>query len=255
MLSSVKASVRAVLVSSQNGISLTQFLRDYTELSGEALPYHKLGYTSAQELLGHMADVVEIRECSIGGQITLRGLSDRSTSHVDKLVSEQAVSKKDRKSHRRKGRTRMYNKHVARPAGFSDVDSDDDMFEEDDFKPVHQLNTNNNVCQGAHTQYSVSTSAYKPSTALSVSKPEQLASPESCTKEICVSSSYMRDQKNNNYKHLDSLRSSLRVLVLVDTETATRSGSGAVITFIGTEKNIEAAVTQITEYTEIIDKT
>jgi len=129
MLNSMKASVRAVLVSSKNGVSLSQFLRDYEELSGEPLPYVKLGRTSPLDMLSHIPDVVQIT--GIGGGIILRGLSDSSTQHVDKLVSEQAASKKDRKSHRRtggrsQGRSRNYPRTIRPVEDLSEESSEEE---------------------------------------------------------------------------------------------------------------------------------
>lgn len=56
----VKKMLRAVLLSSKSGISLSRLQVEYKDLTGELIPHKQLGYTTLDALLHSMSSVVRL---------------------------------------------------------------------------------------------------------------------------------------------------------------------------------------------------
>ena len=86
----LKKRVRALLISSKQGCTPNNLLRDYKSVFGEGLPFHEFGYRSVVAMAEDMPDVVRIQyQGGGGGVVLLRGVADESTRHIAKMVSRQ----------------------------------------------------------------------------------------------------------------------------------------------------------------------
>ena len=85
----LKKRVRALLISSKQGCTPNNLLRDYKSVFGEGLPFHEFGYRSVVAMAEDMPDVVRIQYQGGGGVVLLRGVADESTRHIAKMVSRQ----------------------------------------------------------------------------------------------------------------------------------------------------------------------
>ena len=90
-----KRQVRALLLSAPKGLTVRDIQNDFKCVMGKALPFQELGYSTAEDLFRDMPDVV--RQTRVGGEVVLRGVADRTTEHIERLVSRQKVSTKRRR--------------------------------------------------------------------------------------------------------------------------------------------------------------
>lgn len=72
----VKRFVRAVLLSSDKGVLLRDFRKDYLKLVGKQLPYSQLGFASCEEMLKAMPDAVTVVRTDPYGELKLYGRGD-----------------------------------------------------------------------------------------------------------------------------------------------------------------------------------
>ena len=84
----LKKRVRALLISSKQGCTPNNLLRDYKSVFGEGLPLNEFGYRSVVAMAEDMPDVVRIQQGGSHG-VLLRGVADESTRHIAKMVSRQ----------------------------------------------------------------------------------------------------------------------------------------------------------------------
>ena len=84
----VKKIIRALLISTKNGLSVSELCSEYSLVASKPLPYKELGYFSAVELVKDMPDVVRPIFLS-GGVMLLKGIADSSTAHINELVRHQ----------------------------------------------------------------------------------------------------------------------------------------------------------------------
>ena len=85
ILERVKRDVRSVLITESGGMLLEDFMKIYRQLTNSTIPYRRLGYCSAEELLLAATDVCRCQRLA-SGQLHLRPVCDKSTSHVLKMV-------------------------------------------------------------------------------------------------------------------------------------------------------------------------
>ncbi|XP_014769169.1 tudor domain-containing protein 5 isoform X3 [Octopus bimaculoides] len=94
----IKKKIRALLISSQSGVPLFNFLKDYYDIIGEPLKFRDLGYFDLEDFLLDMPDVVDVVKAA-DGQTVLKHVTADSTKHIEKLVARQkTVTKKPRAS-------------------------------------------------------------------------------------------------------------------------------------------------------------
>ena len=98
-----KKQVRALLLSAPKGLSARDIQNDFKCMMGKALPFRELGYSTPEDLFRDMPDVVKVTW--VGGEVILRGVSDRTTQHIERLVSRQKVPTKRRGASKRAGQT------------------------------------------------------------------------------------------------------------------------------------------------------
>ncbi|GAB1597772.1 uncharacterized protein LOC115217252 isoform X3 [Argonauta hians] len=105
----IKKKIRALLISSQSGVPLFNFLKDYYDIIGEPLKFRDLGYFDLEDFLMDMPDVVSVVKAA-DGQTVLKHVSDNSTKHIEKLVARQkaSVTKKTRASNNSFNKTNRY---------------------------------------------------------------------------------------------------------------------------------------------------
>lgn len=85
----LKKRVRALLISSKQGCTPNNLLRDYKSVFGESLPLTEFGYRTVVAMAEDMPDVVRIHYQGSGYGVILRGIADDSTRHIAKMVSRQ----------------------------------------------------------------------------------------------------------------------------------------------------------------------
>lgn len=85
----LKKRVRALLISSKQGCTPNNLLRDYRSVFGEGLPLHDFGYRTVMAMAEDMPDVVRIHRQGGTYGVLLRGVADESTRHIAKMVSRQ----------------------------------------------------------------------------------------------------------------------------------------------------------------------
>ena len=92
ILDSVKKDVRSVLITESGGMLLEDFMKIFRQLTNSSIPYRRLGYQSAEELLLEATDVCRCQRLP-SGQLHLRPVCDQSTSHVLKMVERSRKPK------------------------------------------------------------------------------------------------------------------------------------------------------------------
>ncbi|ESP02655.1 hypothetical protein LOTGIDRAFT_237885 [Lottia gigantea] len=97
-LKSMKSLIRAVLMSSKDGVATTRLLADYSEFAGEYLPYKEMGFPSVIKFIESIPDVARIRYDHKTGEERVMAVADESTAHIQKMVSKQRSAKKRKKA-------------------------------------------------------------------------------------------------------------------------------------------------------------
>lgn len=87
-----KKEIRSVLLTYQTRVTLDEFLKTYRGLVGQRLPSRDLGFSSDVAFLKSMPDVVDVHSES-PGKVYLTGIADKTSEHIQKLVSRQRKSK------------------------------------------------------------------------------------------------------------------------------------------------------------------
>ncbi|KAL3890210.1 hypothetical protein ACJMK2_002683 [Sinanodonta woodiana] len=99
-LKMVKSMLRATLISSKDGIPADTLLRDYEELTMEPLPFKSLGFSSLEEFIQSIPDVVEvIRNADV---FVYKAVPCTKTQHVIELVRRQKSRGKTKNNEARK---------------------------------------------------------------------------------------------------------------------------------------------------------
>ena len=87
-LSDVKKRIRALLISCKGGCSPRNLYSDYKEVTGEAIPYEKLGYRSFMALIHDIPDAVSSR-LTRDNRTMLYAVPDDKTRHIASMVAKQ----------------------------------------------------------------------------------------------------------------------------------------------------------------------
>ncbi|CAL1548146.1 unnamed protein product [Lymnaea stagnalis] len=103
----LKVEIRSLLLSTKGGISEADVSYDYKMVLGKEMPYRALGFNNVSSLLQAMPDVAR-KVRTPDGQIIYHAISDDSTRHIQRLVSNQKSSLKKKKpfGHGKRGRGR-----------------------------------------------------------------------------------------------------------------------------------------------------
>ena len=89
----LKAELRSILISSQQGCNEQQLIKDYKAYNGnKSIPFNQMGYNSLIDLLRSMPDVAKIDQSR--GLVVIHGVSDQNTAHIQKFVMAQKRNKK-----------------------------------------------------------------------------------------------------------------------------------------------------------------
>ncbi|XP_063966750.1 uncharacterized protein LOC129277426 isoform X1 [Lytechinus pictus] len=85
----VKIVLRALLLSAPLGLTAVEIERDFREAQGYGVPYRELGYNSTSDLV---EDLPDIASCHWErGHAVFHGIADKTTKHIQSLVSRQKV--------------------------------------------------------------------------------------------------------------------------------------------------------------------
>ena len=87
-----KSMLRAVLISAPRGVVARRLQAEYKSITGTPIPYQRLGYSSLEDFLRSIPDVIHDRPGATG-ELTFFGVADSSTEHIAKLVSKQRKPK------------------------------------------------------------------------------------------------------------------------------------------------------------------
>ena len=88
----LKAELRSILISSPQGCSEQQLLKDYAAYNGrKEIPFRQMGYANLRELLASMPDAAKIDYNK--NPVIIHGVADESTIHIKKLVMAQKRKK------------------------------------------------------------------------------------------------------------------------------------------------------------------
>ncbi|XP_056136395.1 tudor domain-containing protein 7A [Lampris incognitus] len=93
---SVKKKLRAVLLSSKDGVPLSRLRSDYLSMCGESIPLKQMGFTTLEDFLWSVPSVVRM-EYRQGKLQCFAGLS-KETVHLAELVAKQKNPKKHGRS-------------------------------------------------------------------------------------------------------------------------------------------------------------
>ncbi|XP_028616631.1 tudor domain-containing protein 5 isoform X1 [Grammomys surdaster] len=99
----LRKEIRALLISTKDGLTPQQLEKEYLLMVGNHLPLRILGYRSTMELVLDMPDVVSVCPCG-DGTVILKAIPDESTKGIASLVAKQRRSHKVRNS-MQKGRS------------------------------------------------------------------------------------------------------------------------------------------------------
>ncbi|CAH2015142.1 unnamed protein product [Acanthoscelides obtectus] len=97
MESNVKKYIISVLTSSPLTMTINQLSKDYRNMLGEEIPYHKLGYNSMEHFLKSISDTVQVK--GSGPMATVLPVISEKSKHINELVTNQKITRK-KTSHR-----------------------------------------------------------------------------------------------------------------------------------------------------------
>jgi len=93
LLNELKAELRSILISSQQGCNEQQLMKDYAAYnSNREIPFRQMGFKTLIELLRSMPDVADINFTR--SPIVIFGVPDKTTMHIDDMVRNQKRKKK-----------------------------------------------------------------------------------------------------------------------------------------------------------------
>lgn len=90
-----KSMIRSVLMSVKEGVLASRFLSDYRGITCENIPYKTLGYSTLEEFINSMPDVVLVR--TVRGELTYFAVADEATQHIHDLIAKQKTAPKKSK--------------------------------------------------------------------------------------------------------------------------------------------------------------
>lgn len=92
ILEETHAMLRAVLISSPNGVVLQQLQSDYRLITGKNIPFKELGYSNLEKFLENIPSVATTL---IGpdGRLIVKGVASNADKHVAKLIAKQKKPK------------------------------------------------------------------------------------------------------------------------------------------------------------------
>lgn len=97
-LECVAQEIRSVLLSQPRDMTIPSLLSDYRAMVGRSLPFIEFGYSSPDEFLRSIPDVVSMSWSKRYNSYMLRAVADETTKHIEKLVSKQKVGKSTARS-------------------------------------------------------------------------------------------------------------------------------------------------------------
>ncbi|XP_055067271.2 tudor domain-containing protein 7B isoform X1 [Misgurnus anguillicaudatus] len=89
----VKKMLRAVLMSSKSGVSLSRLQVEYKDMTGELIPYKQLGYATLDAFLHNMPSVMRLDK-EQSGEVVCHASTGNEMAHITKLAARQRLSKK-----------------------------------------------------------------------------------------------------------------------------------------------------------------
>jgi len=92
VLKTTKIELRSVLLSMPLGATYKQLYREYKKRIGHDIPFRQCGHDRLDKFLRDIPDVIRIAFDTHSNETKLYGVSDESTSHIERMVSVQKVN-------------------------------------------------------------------------------------------------------------------------------------------------------------------
>ncbi|XP_076454892.1 uncharacterized protein LOC143289713 [Babylonia areolata] len=99
-LKTTKKTIRSLLISVKDGLSVAELEQDFIEFEGRKLPFAQFGFQNARAFLQSLTDVVQFFRTQ-NGEEKMKQVSDESTIHIEKLVARQKSAPQKRKSNKK----------------------------------------------------------------------------------------------------------------------------------------------------------
>ena len=86
--------IRSVLLYNKHGLLMKSFKREFRSVTGMKVPHEMMGFSSLNDLLTNLPDVVQVTNLP-EGHILLLAVPDKATEHIAKLVANQITNRKE----------------------------------------------------------------------------------------------------------------------------------------------------------------
>nr|XP_036213493.1 uncharacterized protein LOC106617835 [Bactrocera oleae] len=86
-LQEVKAVIKSLVVSCPNAITIDELNRDYRNIEGQRIPYHKLGFQTLESFLCSIPDTINVYGSGPSASVGI--VLNEKSAHIHKLVREQ----------------------------------------------------------------------------------------------------------------------------------------------------------------------
>ncbi|XP_018318285.1 tudor domain-containing protein 7 isoform X2 [Mycetomoellerius zeteki] len=83
--------LRSCLISCKGGIKLENLRADYRVITGESLPFKQFGYSSVENFVRNVPDVIVNKK---NGELFVEAIPSKTSAHLTKLVSRQKSTKR-----------------------------------------------------------------------------------------------------------------------------------------------------------------
>ncbi|XP_050508484.1 uncharacterized protein LOC126885747 [Diabrotica virgifera virgifera] len=91
-MDALKTMVRSVLTSSPTALTVDRLCKEYRDILGENIPFHKYGYNSVEHFLRDIPDTVQL--VGTGRFATVNLVFSEKSAHIAQMVSKQKLAKK-----------------------------------------------------------------------------------------------------------------------------------------------------------------
>lgn len=90
----VKRTIRSCLITHQGTVTFRELNNDFREFEGENIPYREFNFSSLNDFLASLTDVLSIVERN--GEFVIRVINTEETRHISSLVAGQKPARRSR---------------------------------------------------------------------------------------------------------------------------------------------------------------
>ncbi|XP_011202110.3 tudor domain-containing protein 5 [Bactrocera dorsalis] len=99
-LQEVKAIIKSLVISCPKAITIDELNRDYRNIEGQRIPYHKLGFQTLESFLRSIPDTVNVYGSGPSASVGI--VLNEKSAHIHKMVNEQKKTRNKPKSSKEK---------------------------------------------------------------------------------------------------------------------------------------------------------